>query len=243
MPVLIGFKLQREILPMFRSSTCASLTLILGLIATPAFAQQAKPEQLQPNAAAGPAIPAPQTGGAVGMMPGSGGTPRTIINNTFNPTGPTGTGTFSPTAEFIVCVNDGGVRGEHSTRMTGMMSARASHVEGRIAFLKTELKITDAQLPLWNAVADAMRDHAKSMATMSGEMMGTLPERVAALEKVTAARLNAVHKLKTAIDPLYAALGDEQKKVADELTADMGDDTMGGKTQGQGRKGGGARHD
>ena len=32
----------------------------------------------------------------------------------------------------------------------------AGHVEGRIAFLKTELKITDAQMPLWNAVADAI---------------------------------------------------------------------------------------
>jgi hypothetical protein len=27
----------------------------------------------------------------------------------------------------------------------------AKHIEGRLAFLKTELKITDAQLPLWNA--------------------------------------------------------------------------------------------
>ena len=210
---------------MFRSRTRASLTLILGLIAMPALAQQARPEPLQPNAAAGPAMPAPQPGGAVGMMPGSVGTPRTVINNTFNPTGPTGTGTFSPTAEFVVCVSEGGVRGERSTGMTGLMSGRAKHVEGRIAFLKTELTITDAQLPLWNAVAGAMRDQARSMATMSGERTGTLPERVAALDKVMAARLDAVHKLKAAVDPLYAALTDEQKKVADELTADMGDDS------------------
>ena len=31
----------------------------------------------------------------------------------------------------------------------------AGHVEGRIAFLKTELKITEAQQPLWDGVADA----------------------------------------------------------------------------------------
>ena len=42
-----------------------------------------------------------------------------------------------------------------------MMAAMAGHVEGRLAFLKTELKITDAQLPLWNAVADAVRANAK----------------------------------------------------------------------------------
>jgi hypothetical protein len=34
-----------------------------------------------------------------------------------------------------------------------MMGAMAGHVEGRLAFLKTELKITEAQLPLWNRVA------------------------------------------------------------------------------------------
>ena len=42
-----------------------------------------------------------------------------------------------------------------------MMAAMAGHVEGRLAFLKTELKITDAQLPLWNAVAEAIRANAK----------------------------------------------------------------------------------
>ena len=56
----------------------------------------------------------------------------------------------------------------------GMMSAQAGHVEGRIAFLKTELKITDAQLPLWNAVADAMRGDAKSMEAASSGIMGMM---------------------------------------------------------------------
>jgi hypothetical protein len=31
----------------------------------------------------------------------------------------------------------------------------AGHVEGRIAFLKTELKITEAQSPQWNQFAEA----------------------------------------------------------------------------------------
>jgi len=39
----------------------------------------------------------------------------------------------------------------------------SEHVEGRIAFLKTELKITDAQLPQWNAFADALRNSAGQM--------------------------------------------------------------------------------
>src|SRR5579864_6917735 len=35
------------------------------------------------------------------------------------------------------------------------------HIEGRIAFLKAELKITDAQAPQFDKVAQAMRDNAK----------------------------------------------------------------------------------
>jgi hypothetical protein len=99
----------------------------------------------------------------------------------------------------------------------------ADHVEGRIAFLKTELKITDAQQPLWNAVGDAMRANAKDMAAMMPLMQsmmqpsGTLPEKLAGREKAMTAHLEALRKLKAAIDPLYAALSDEQKKSADQL--------------------------
>jgi len=95
-------------------------------------------------------------------------------------------------------------------------------VEGRLAFLKTELKITDAQLPLWNAVADAIRANAKSMGDIAGGMMGgsqtaTLPDKLAMREKMMAAHLEALQKFKAAVDPLYAALSEEQKKTADEL--------------------------
>jgi hypothetical protein len=103
-----------------------------------------------------------------------------------------------------------------------MMPAMAGHVEGRLAFLKTELKITDAQLPLWNAVADAIRADAKVMGDMPGGMMGsmqaaTLPEKVAAREKMLTAHLEALHRFKMGVEPLYAALSDGQKKTADEL--------------------------
>ena len=103
-----------------------------------------------------------------------------------------------------------------------MMGAMARHVEGRLAFLKTELKIIDAQLPLWNAVADAMRANAKAMGDMAGGMMGgsqaaTLPDKLAMREKMMTAHLEALRKFKAVVDPLYASLSDEQKKTADEL--------------------------
>ena len=102
------------------------------------------------------------------------------------------------------------------------MSMMAEHVEGRLAFLKTELKITDAQLPLWNAVADVIRANAKGMGEMSGGMMGSeqtaaLPEKLALREKMMTAHLEALRKFKAAVDPLYAALSEEQKKTADQL--------------------------
>ena len=103
-----------------------------------------------------------------------------------------------------------------------MMAAMAGHVEGRLAFLKTELKITDAQLPLWDAVADVIRANARSMGSMAEGMMGStqtaaLPDRLAAREKMMSAHLEVLRKFKAAIDPLYAAFSDEQKKTADEL--------------------------
>ena len=104
----------------------------------------------------------------------------------------------------------------------GMGGMMAGHVEGRIAFLRTELKITDAQQTLWNALADVMRGNTASMGGMANgmAMMGataTLPDRLAAREKMMTARLEQMRKLKVAIEPLYAAFDDAQKKTADEL--------------------------
>ena len=49
---------------------------------------------------------------------------------------------------------------DHPTSSMPMMGM-GDHIEGRIAFLKAELKITDAQLPQWNTFADALRSDAK----------------------------------------------------------------------------------
>jgi len=165
---------------------------ILTASATVAFPQTST----SPPAATG--TPAPAQGMPMGSMPGaSGGTP------------------------MMGGQQMGGMPMMGMMQM--MMGGMAGHVEGRIAFLKTELKITDAQQPLWNAVADAMRASAKDMAAMMPivqSMMqpsGTLPEKLAAREKAMTAHLEALRKLKAAVEPLYAALSDDQKKTADQL--------------------------
>ncbi|MGE3703182.1 MAG: Spy/CpxP family protein refolding chaperone [Hyphomicrobiaceae bacterium] len=53
----------------------------------------------------------------------------------------------------------------------GMMGTGAGHTEGRLAFIKVELKITDAKMSQRNAFADAIRANAAAMADMHRAMM------------------------------------------------------------------------
>jgi len=111
----------------------------------------------------------------------------------------------------------------------GMMAGAermVGHVEGRIAYLKAELKITDAQEPLWTAFAETLRGNAQAMNQRMGQMMtmrtaAALPERIEAREMLMTSHLEALRKTKAALLPLYAALSDEQKKTADEILAPM----------------------
>lgn len=105
--------------------------------------------------------------------------------------------------------------------MAGM--GPADRVEGRIAFLHAELKITGAQEKAWTRVADALRTNAERM-KMSGA--ASMPMQmssggvVAVLEADKSrlrARLDVVEALESAMKPLYEVLSDEQKKSADEL--------------------------
>ena len=104
-----------------------------------------------------------------------------------------------------------------------MCSAMASHIEGRLAYIKAELKVTDAQDPLWSAYAVAARDNAKTMIARCTAMMGkrdsqvSLPDRLDQNEQLMAAQLDAMRAMNKALKPLYAALSDGQKKTADQL--------------------------
>lgn len=65
----------------------------------------------------------------------------------------------------------GGDMEQMRSMMHEMMSNMTSHADERIAALKTELKITDAQLPQWNSFADALHSAAASMHDMHHAMM------------------------------------------------------------------------
>lgn len=112
--------------------------------------------------------------------------------------------------------------------MPGMSGGLADHVEGRIAFLNAELKITEAQASLWNTYADALRKIAAQARHTRGPGMGgmatvaDLPARLASQEQELSDRLDLLRQETQPLLALYAALSDEQKRMADQLLAPGG---------------------
>ena len=106
----------------------------------------------------------------------------------------------------------------HTGQMGRMNMMPTEHVEGRIAFLKAELGITEAQLPKWNIFADVMRAGAKAMrGAMPSGAPTAMPARVDAMVAMMTARLESLKATATAGKALYEVLTDTQKKLADDL--------------------------
>jgi LTXXQ motif family protein len=115
-------------------------------------------------------------------------------------------------------------------------------IEGRLAFLRTELKLTAQQQPLFDKLADEMRATAKTMQERHAQrqqasaqvpattsVLERLEQRSAMMKEMNAAQ----DRYLTAFRPLYQSLSDEQKKTADQLFAKgggmSGDGMMGGR--------------
>lgn len=117
-------------------------------------------------------------------------------------------------------------------RMMGMdMEDMSERIEGRLAFLKTELKITEAQTAAWAKLADTLRNtaetHGKMMQSHMKEMRDgsflekPLPERLTFMETMMTARLEQIRSVKAAFEELYGVLTDDQKKEADKIALPM----------------------
>jgi hypothetical protein len=111
--------------------------------------------------------------------------------------------------------------------MMGPGMTAIDRIEGRIAFLRAELNITEAQASAWNAFADAMRTNAKKLREARASMTPqpdagqqqalTMPERLDQQERSLVARLEGTRALKSAVTNLYGTLSEDQKKTANEL--------------------------
>ena len=107
-----------------------------------------------------------------------------------------------------------------------MMAARqpnmAAIVDGRLAYLKGELAITDAQTEAWNSYAQAVKSRVETMqgmrqgmqdAMQSGSATDRMKARISGMEAMT----ESMKAISPATEKLYSVLSDAQKKIADAL--------------------------
>lgn len=94
---------------------------------------------------------------------------------------------------------------------------------GRLAFMRTELKITDAQAADWDRFAETLRDRAQRLDAMVEQKrkdQATPPNLLDRMEeRVTIAdqRAASIREELAAFRPLYASMSDEQKRAANQL--------------------------
>jgi hypothetical protein len=106
---------------------------------------------------------------------------------------------------------------------TAAPRVRPDRIEGRLAFLKAELKITEQQATLWNAVADALRENNRASRALREQIgvthnaSASVLDRLQMQERFTTVRADGTRRLLAALRPLYDAMTDPQKKSADEL--------------------------
>ncbi len=198
--------------------------LALAALAVPAWAQapaghdHSHPADSEKSA---PATPAPAPGSPATAAPQSGMGNMPMMNDMKNMMS--------------------GMSAMHSMGMLQMMGMMGrgmggmetiDRVEGRIAFLRVELKISDAQADAWNGFADALRANAKKLAEVraatmpkpgDGQPASALAARLDQQEQWLTARLDGTKAMKSAFAKLNEVLSDEQKKTANDLlTPHMG---------------------
>jgi hypothetical protein len=108
-----------------------------------------------------------------------------------------------------------------SVRRMGDADAHADRVEQRIRDLHARLQITAAQESDWSDVAQAMRDNAQQMDTLSKTRAErsnmSAPEDLDSFAEIADAHAAGIRKFIPAFKKLYASMSDAQKRNADEI--------------------------
>jgi Spy/CpxP family protein refolding chaperone len=96
----------------------------------------------------------------------------------------------------------------------------AAAAEARLAYLKSELKITSEQESAWKGFAENAKQQAEAMqalrTTMQGSTAATAPERMELRNQIMKKRQEQMEKSTAAFKDLYAALTPEQRTLADQ---------------------------
>jgi hypothetical protein len=101
-------------------------------------------------------------------------------------------------------------------------AATQTAVDQRIRTLQSQLGITAAQLPLWTAFAQAMRDNAASTDALFTQRASAVASMSAvdnmhSYAQIARAYADNTEHLATAFDSLYASLTETQRRAADML--------------------------
>lgn len=127
----------------------------------------------------------------------------------------------------------GGMSGGPMGRHAAMKVDPSQRAERRLAMLKYQLNVTDAQEPLWQAYEQKMKAEAgkgmQAMRAQTGDEKLTAPERMAKMQKLMQERVDAMAGVHDSFNRLYEALTPEQKAKADQFAAQAGKGGMGGK--------------
>lgn len=115
----------------------------------------------------------------------------------------------------------------------------SERVEARLAYIRTALKITDAQQAQWEGFANVLRKQAQNRDQRMGEFRAKRAQASQGAERRERPSFSAIDRMEfmqkrmtersarlseviAAAKPLYAALSPEQKQVADSLIARQG---------------------
>jgi periplasmic protein CpxP/Spy len=101
-------------------------------------------------------------------------------------------------------------------------AASQAAIDQRIKALQSQLGITEAQMPLWSAFAQAMRDNAAATDALFTQRAGSVatmnaPDNMHSYAQIARAYADNTDRLATAFDSLYASLSDTQKQAADTM--------------------------
>ena len=112
-----------------------------------------------------------------------------------------------------------------SSGASELMCRPYEHIDGQLAYIKAELKITPAQEAQWNVFANVFREDKEKQAhnchrapEQNRQMMAaSLPDSMNLKAQHLTEQLDSLRKLEAAVQLFYDSLSKDQKKVADEI--------------------------
>jgi len=135
-------------------------------------------------------------------------------------------GTTAPSAAPMTSAPSAAAPSSHASTTPSASSQTVkprsdAQVEARITQLHKELKITKNQESDWNALAQDMRDNARTMSSELKSRNGTKPmnavDNLKSYAKIADTHADGLKKIVPDFEKLYASMSPAQKKTADTI--------------------------